>query len=95
MKMLVEFYEAGDGPLIASLRADACPDVGEKVNILGKNWLIVSRCWCVDYSDMAHSNQQMRACLHCEPTDDSLSSLSHEKLDNSPAQTAQLQENHD
>lgn len=70
--LLVEFWKAEGGGLIASADAHACPDVGEKVNILGETWLVRSRSWCLDYSDMAHSEQRMRVCLYCVPTDDEL-----------------------
>lgn len=70
--LLVEIWKADGGGLIASVDAHACPDVGEKINILGENWLVRSRSWCLDYSDMAHSEQRMRVCLNCEPTDDAL-----------------------
>ena len=72
MKMLVEFYNAESGGLIESIRACACPDAGEKVNIRGEHWFIRSRSWILDYMDLAASYHQIRVCLNCEPTDGAL-----------------------
>ena len=72
MELMIEFYKSGEGNIITALRAHASPDVGEKVDILGQSWVVKSRSWCVDYSDMHPDNRQLRVCLNCEPTDRSL-----------------------
>lgn len=72
-RVLVEFYKTGTTTLIESLRVPMCPDVGEKINIRGESWLIVSRSWALDYTDMPMSEHQIRACLNCKPTTEKLS----------------------
>jgi hypothetical protein len=80
--LLIEFYKSVSDderkPLIESIRGYTCPDVGDKINIRGENWLIVNRSWCLDYTDLSMSEHQMRVCLNCKPTDDQLKDLDTE-----------------
>ena len=69
--MKLEFYNRSSGGLIVSCDSECVPDVGDKVNILRKTWVIVTRSWAVDNADKVF-DEKLRACLNCAPTDDKL-----------------------